>query len=549
MGSGANAFRAAPTPELHTYRRATRMTSSQSGIRGLISSARVAGEKRAVPPADSGMIAHAGPGWAVSGGRHSAHYWSKQGAFAIMMGAPVVRGNPELARLAHDRGIAGACAEQYRRQGPAFLAHLDGPFALAIHSADASRTLLAVDKLGVASMYYRADSEAFAFASDLAAMHMAGLPIATVDEQAIFDYLFFHMIPGPKTIFKEVRRVPSGGCVERDGTGHRVSKYWQLKYEHELDRIDFETAKKEMLTLLRSSVRPALASGKKIGCFLSGGTDSSTLAGILTEVGQTPACTYSIGFDQRGFDEIEYARIAARHFRTDHHEYYVQPKDIVRVAGRLAGIYGQPFGNSAVVPTKCCADVAKADGVELMIGGDGGDELFGGNSRYATQALFSYYLQLPGPLRRYFIEPVIVRSPLARRIPPVRKVARYVEQALIPMPDRLQTYNYLSMLGSEAIFEHEFLARIDQQVPAREFAAEYDAQLSGTMLNKMLGLDLKFTLSDNDIPKVHNMCRASGVDVMFPFLDQQIVEFAARLPVDQKVRRLKLRYFFKRALS
>src|SRR6185312_6478113 len=154
---------------------------------------------------------------------------------------------------------------------------------------------------------------ALAFATELAAIHVTGLPAAQIDKQAIFDYLFFHVIPGPRTIFKEVRRVPSGGFVEIDGKDTRVEKYWQLEYTHELERMEFQPAKDELLNLLRASVRSPLDSGKKIGCLLSCGTDSWTLAGIVTEVGGQPARTYSIGFDQRGFDEMEYARIAARH--------------------------------------------------------------------------------------------------------------------------------------------------------------------------------------------------------------------------------------------
>jgi asparagine synthase (glutamine-hydrolysing) len=227
----------------------------------------------------------------------------------------------------------------------------------------------------------------------------------------------------------------------------------------------------------------------------------------------------------------------------------LQPADIVSFAPRIAGIYGQPFGNSSVVPTFFCAKMARADGVQAMIAGDGGDELFGGNSRYATQQLFSYYTEIPAPLRRYALEPLAFKLPGARSVMPLRKLGRYIEQALEPMPDRLQTYNYLNLLGHDVVFEPDFLRSVDTANPKRAFAAPYDQADARSMLNKKMALDLKITLTDNDLPKVVEACGAAAVQVAFPFLEHEVVEFAARLPARQKVSRLRLRYFFKKALG
>jgi asparagine synthase (glutamine-hydrolysing) len=216
--------------------------------------------------------------------------------------------------------------------------------------------------------------------------------------------------------------------------------------------------------------------------------------------------------------------------------------------GRLAEVYGQPFGNSSVVPTYCCAEMARADGVSTMLGGDGGDELYGGNQRYATQTLFGYYDTLPAVVRKRVLEPLLLRD-WARKVMPFRKASRYIEQALVPMPQRLQTYNYLHLFGHASVFESDFLERIDPDRTTRELAEAYAATKAHTLLNKMMALDLKYTLADNDLPKVVEMCAAAGVDVAFPFLSTELVEFAARLPAAQKVSRLRLRYFFKKALA
>src|SRR5262249_32840454 len=162
---------------------------------------------------------------------------------------------------------------------------------------------------------------------------------------------------------------------------------------------------------------------------------------------------------------------------------------------------GQPFGNSSVVPTFCCAEMARPDGVETMIAGDGGDELFCGNQRYATQALFSYYQSVPAPLRRFVLQPLESNPPGPARAPPVGALGRYIEQALVPMPGRLQTYNQLNVLDRAAMLEPEFVARVDVGDPERAAAEEYHRTNAKTWLNKMLVLDWKHTLADNDLPK------------------------------------------------
>ena len=282
--------------------------------------------------------------------------------------------------------------------------------------------------------------------------------------------------------------------------------------------------------------------------FLSGGTDSSTIAGVLRDVTQERPRTYSIGFDQKGFDEMKYARIAAQRFDTDQHEYYVTPQDIVDLVPKISTQYGQPYGNSSVIPTYYCARMAEADGITKILGGDGGDELFGGNDRYATQVLFSYYGQIPSALRGGVIEPLLNRFPLGDKIYPVRKAKRYIEQARVPMPDRLFTYGYLNLLGPENIVEDEFLSKIDRDEPVNSMRKPYSDILAHHLINKMAAFDFKLTLADNDLPKVNRMCALAGIDVGYPFLQSPMVEISSKLPVQLKVKGLKIRYFFKEAL-
>ncbi len=476
-----------------------------------------------------------------------AQRWHDDDAFAVVHGVPRIHGDDGFAAAARERGLPAACAAQYARLGPRFLESLRGQFALVIHLGEENRSLLAVDRIGIRSMYYSTAAEGLAFSTDLAALRR--VIDVDVDPQAIYNYLYFHDVPAPGTVYKQLGRLPAGGFLERRGTTQRLGSYWEVEFQREDEKGDFESLKREFLELLRASVRRELESSSPIGCFLSGGTDSSTLSGLATQLGGEPARTYSIGFDQQGFDEIEYARIAARRFGTRQREYYLRPDDIVRIVPRLAEIYGQPFGNSSVIPTYCCAEMARGDGVEALIAGDGGDELFGGNQRYATQQLFSYYTRVPAALRRHVLDPMTFRAEWPRKIVPLRKLARYIEQASEPMPERLQTYNYLNMLDRSAVFEGDFLSAVDTTVPSQLYARTYERAKAENMLNKMMALDLEFTLTDSDLPKVTLMADAAGVMTVFPFLQEEVVGFASRLPATMKVNRLRLRYFFKKALA
>jgi asparagine synthase (glutamine-hydrolysing) len=208
----------------------------------------------------------------------------------------------------------------------------------------------------------------------------------------------------------------------------------------------FSQARNEFRRLLAEAVARQL-DGSRPAAFLSGGTDSSTVAGLIGEVSGRPAATYSIGFDAKGYDEMAYARIAAQRFGCEHHEYYVTPDDLVQGIPALAAHHDQPFGNSSALPAYICALRAREDGVTRLLAGDGGDELFGGNTRYAKQRVFDWYQLVPAGLRSGLLEPLSSDGGALDRLPLLRKGASYVRQARVPMPDRLQTYNLLQRLG------------------------------------------------------------------------------------------------------
>jgi asparagine synthase (glutamine-hydrolysing) len=448
----------------------------------------------------------------------------------------------ELAAIAQHHGIARAVAEGYARKGYDVLALLTGAFALALLDAERGETLLATDRVGTHPLTYAERGGVIVFGSRLDAIGAFPGTSAAVDRQAVYDYLYFHMVPAPRTIYRGHRRLlPATFVTWRNGAA-TVRSYWQMRYMED-ERRPFSELKAEFRSVLRESVREAAAGGAA-GAFLSGGTDSSTVAGTLGEVTGTAARTYSIGFEAQGYDEIAYARIAARHFGTQHHEYYVTPDDVVAAIPRIAAAHDQPFGNASAVPTYFCARLAKQDGVDTLLGGDGGDELFGGNERYAKQYLYSLYSDLPRPLRKA-AEPLVSLLP---EVGIVGKVQRYMRNASLPMPARYDNYNLLERLGPGTVFTAEFLAEVDPGSPPAQVAEAYAGAQAASLVNRMLALDLRYTLADNDLPKVMKSCDLAGVAVRFPLLSDAMVAFSARLAPRLKVKGTRLRYFFKEAL-
>ena len=213
----------------------------------------------------------------------------------------------------------------------------------------------------------------------------------TIDPQAIYDYLYFHTIPAPRSLYQgraqaAARAIPH---PEKRPAQHRVLLASRLHP----GRCRFRPHRRNFRGVLDQAVRDADAPAT--AAFLSGGTDSSTVVGALTAARGAPVDTFSIGFDADGFDEMEYARCAAERYGSRPHEYYLKPADIVTAIPVIAREYDEPFGNESAVPTYFCAQAAREAGFERMLAGDGGDEIFGGNARYAKQRLFESYFRLP----------------------------------------------------------------------------------------------------------------------------------------------------------
>lgn len=488
----------------------------------------------------------------ISGGS-ALSAWSPHGNASLYKNAEdgllvAVEGHPywhndDLSKLAKAQGAAAAIANAYRRYGIKAPQETHGPFALAIIDQKKHQALLAIDRLGIRPLCYVQAANQLVFGSTTDSVIAHPAVNATIDSQAIFNYLFCHMVPSPGSIYRGVRKLLPGQYILFQENHVTEAFYWALEYQ-EKNRGSLTARSSHLKDALKNAVQRTL-SGHKTGAFLSGGTDSSTITGVLTQVGGTPANTYSMGFEADGFDEMEYARITAKHFGSHTHEYYVTPQDVVDAIPLVAQAYDEPFGNASAVPTYYCAKLAHQDGIRMLLAGDGGDEIFGGNARYAKQKIFDVYTCIPRLLRHALIEPVTFALP---EMGPLQKLQSYIRQAQVPLPDRLEAYNFLHRTPLDDVFESDFLKHINPADPVEQMRAVYQRAHASSPINRMMYLDLKQTLADNDLRKVNRMCALAGVDVRYPLLDEDIVTFAATIPPELQVKGVNLRYFFKEAL-
>ena len=401
-------------------------------------------------------------------------------------------------------------------------------------------------QIGLRQVYWAANSDCLVVASDPATVQsLSDLP-HTFDEQQLFPYLYFHMVPSPGTVHKAVARLSGGHRLSWTCKGAVVDRYWRPTFS-EVTALSEGDARTDLHKLLRAAVLRSTEGSKDFGAFLSGGLDSSTVAGMASDLMQGVP-TISMGFAADGYDEMEYARIASRHFHTRPIEYYVTPDDVLETLPMIAAAFHEPFGNSSAAAAYHCARVAREHGIGRLLAGDGGDEIFGGNERYARQLVFERYSKIPLAIRKVLLEPFVDACGRITRAYPIDKAVSYIEQANIPLPDRLQTYNFLHRHDPADVFTPELLALLDPSAPLHALHEEYSIPRSGDPVNRMLFLDWRFTLHDNDLIKVNMMCDLAGVEVAYPMLDPSLVDFSLRLPSHWKVRNGQLRWFYKRAM-
>ncbi len=407
---------------------------------------------------------------------------------------------------------------------------------------------LFTDHFGSLPLYWYQRADHYAVASDLRLLLDAPGVRKAPDLEAVYHYLNFSCIPAPRTICADIHRIEPGTQLSLGERGATTRRYYLPQYPADLRGGD-EALAAGLLERIVASVHDFRPAGDRDwGCFLSGGTDSSSIVSILAKQpgrGRVQSC--SIGFPEAGYDELDFARIASEACGAQPHLAQV---DRARGLGLLESViaaYDQPFGNASAVPTLACAELGRARGFGTLLGGDGGDEIFGGNQRYAKDKVMESFYRLPSPLKS-----------AARRISQrisggsnhlLNRVRNFTERGSLPNPDRFYTDDSFASDFYDELLTEDFRRQVGRDASLDFMRGLYALGEPAEPLHRIMRLDLLMAIAQNDLVKVHRACKHHGVTARFPYLDPALVEHCGRLPARHKVRGLKKRYLFKQAMT
>ncbi len=432
----------------------------------------------------------------------------------------------------------------YEAWGVDVLPRLRGMFAFAILDRRRRRLLLARDRLGIKPLVYAWDGHCLRFASELKAILQDADVPRDLDWAALRDYFRFLWVPGPRTIFRAVRKLPPASYLVcgLDGGDPEIRSYWALHFEPDESVSEAEWTER-LRESLRETVRLHMVSDVPVGAFLSGGIDSSTVVAWMAQASAGPVKTFSIGFDEADFDELAYARLVARRYGTDHLEIVVKP-DVIDVLPRLAWAFDEPFADASAVPTYCVARLTR-EHVTVALSGDGGDESFAGYRRYAEALRLARQADRP-PLA--WVRPLLRRA--AGRLPEGLRGRGWLE--LLGMP---ATARYFRMMTFQrdgtlaALLAPEVSARMRPSADAGDFGDLATRAGGGGHLSQLQFIDFHHYLPGDILAKVDRASMLTSLETRVPLLDHVLVELVARMPERMKFRAGSGKYVLKRAMT
>ncbi|MEU8590870.1 asparagine synthase (glutamine-hydrolyzing) [Streptomyces sp. NPDC048664] len=434
----------------------------------------------------------------------------------------------------------------YEEYGEDLVRRLRGMFAFALWDAAEERLLLARDRVGKKPLYYRDADGALTFASELKALAAVAPDRGEVDLEALHHYLTYQYVPAPWSILSGVRKVPPGSLLTWRGGRTRVRRYWTLDSTPAPAPLGEEDAARRTRELLLEATRVRMVSDRPLGAFLSGGIDSSAVVAAMARISPQPVKTFCVGFEDAAFDERTHARAVARRYGTDHHEFVVGPSAL-DVLPTLAWYFDEPFADSSAIPSFYVAQLSRRH-VTVALNGDGGDESFGGYTRYARMARMEPF-QVPPAVRGPFAH--LGRSLGATA--PAGSTRRRAALALTMLGESSQR-RYARMMAyfTPDQKQHLYTPALRERTAGVDSYALLDeafrAARADSRINQLMDVDVNTYLPGDLLVKVDISTMAHSLEARSPFLDHHLMEWAAGLPAGLKVRRGTTKYLLKRAL-
>ncbi len=439
----------------------------------------------------------------------------------------------------------------YEEWGVDCLRYFRGMFAFGLWDNRQKRLFLARDRLGKKPLVYSCQNGRFAFASEIKALLQIPWVERTLNPSAIHYYLTYQYIPSPESIFRGIMKLPPAHYLLYDSNGNlKIECYWRLNCNfQEKRKIDGETVCEIIREKLEESVKLRLISDVPLGAFLSGGIDSGLVVGLMAKNGGSPVKTFSIGFEEKEFNELNFARILSNHFGTDHHEFIVKPC-VIEILPKLVWHYNEPFADSSSIPTYYISQLTK-EYVKVVLTGDAGDENFAGYPRYRRSKYVLWFTKLPNVIRKDLMVKtlqVLSRSPWKRKT--IHRLRDFVEML---SPHQGQNYFEQIRIFSEKekreLYSNEFFNQIVNTNAIDYLIKKYEEAGLENPLERLLYLDMVTYLPEDLLVKVDIATMANSVEARIPFLDHQFIETIAEIPFEFKLRGLKLKFILKKAFS
>lgn len=430
----------------------------------------------------------------------------------------------------------------YEELGEECIHRLRGMFGLALWDRSEERLLLARDRLGIKPLYYADVNGRLVFGSEIKSILQGPGVAAELDLDALNNFLSLKYVPAPQTLFKGISALPPGYLLICDRNGVTVREYWDLRFSAPCTMSEAECTD-ELDSILHESVLLHLQSDVPFGAFLSGGLDSSTIVALMAGYLDQPINTFSIGFEDHGPERSEayYARVVASHFGTRHHEVRITAGDFLDHAERVAWHLDQPVADLACFANMMLAERA-SEHVKMVLTGEGGDELFGGYARYSGERLRAVTKLLPAR-----IADGLVRG--ASVLPGLRR-PKLALNALMQGDEASRLVHWFPLFSTEEksqLFSRELSNEVDRIASAEYvFAKQLAKADSADALSRMLYVDTKLWLPDDLLARGDKMCMAASIEARVPLLDHKVVEFAASLPSNLKLRNLTGKYILKK---
>jgi asparagine synthase (glutamine-hydrolysing) len=437
----------------------------------------------------------------------------------------------------------------YEEYGEGCVSHLRGQAAFALWDRKNRKLLLARDRMGKKPLYYTIESGTLYFASELSALFAALPHKPEINLEAIDLYLSLQYIPDPLTAYQGIHKLPAAHRLIWQNGEAKIERYWDFAYQPKHTASEEELIE-QLRALLKESVKMRLISEVPLGAHLSGGLDSSIIVALMAELSNAPVKTFSVGFEEEAFSELEYARAVAQRYSTDHHEFILKYGDIPSTLEKITYHFGEPFADASAIPLYHISKMTR-EHVTVVINGDGGDEDFAGYQRYWLDPIANTYLRAPQFLTRDLIPSVASFLPDNSDRPVGQSLVNGLKRLhQLPEIDArasiLRWGSYFSPRQRARLWKKEFSFKADN---AQSLLAETFDSAEGSFLDKTLYTDLHTYLPGDLLVKTDRMGMAASIEPRSPFLDHKMVEWSARLPDQLKVRGRSGKYLLKKSFA